>query len=56
MAFNPDNVEICANSFDLHELVLGVTPGQSQCKGEVSNPSSCNELEFGEYFEFAVSL
>jgi hypothetical protein len=56
MALNPDKVEICANSFDLRELVMGVTPGQSQCKAEVSNPSRCNELEVGEDFEFAVSL
>jgi len=56
MALNSDKVEICANSFDLRELVMGVTPGQSQCKGEVSNPSTCNELVFGEDFEFAVSL
>jgi hypothetical protein len=57
MALNPDKVEICANSFDLRELVMGVTPGQSpQCKGEMSNPSSSNELVFGEDFEFAVSL
>jgi hypothetical protein len=57
MALNHDKVEICANSFDLRELVIGVTPGQSpQCKGEVSNPSSSNELVFGEDFEFAVSL
>jgi hypothetical protein len=56
MALNPDKVEICANSFDLRELVMGITACQSQCKGEVSNPSSCNEFVFGEYFEFAVSL
>jgi len=56
MALNPDKAEICANSFDLRELLMGVTPGQSQGKGEVSNPSSCNELVFGEDFEFAVSL
>lgn len=56
MALNPDKVEICANSFDLRELVMGVTPGQSQCKAEVSNPSNCNELVFGEDFEFVVSL
>jgi hypothetical protein len=57
MAYIPDNVEICANSFDLRELMMGVSPGQSsQCKGEVSNPSSSNELVFGEDFEFAVSL
>jgi len=56
MAFNSHKVEICANRFDLRELVMGLTPGQSQCNGEVSNPSSCNELVFGEDFEFAVSL
>jgi hypothetical protein len=56
MALNPDKADICANSFDLRELVMGVTPGQSQCKGKVSNPSGCNELVFGEDFEFAVSL
>ena len=57
MALNPDKVEICANGFDLRELMMGVTPGQSpQCKGEVSNPCSSNDLVFGEDFEFAVSL
>jgi hypothetical protein len=56
MALNNDKEELCANNFDLRELVMGVTPGQSQCKGEVSNPSICNELVFGEDFEFAVSL
>lgn len=57
MALNPDKVEVCANGFDLHELMMGVTPGQSpQCKRQVSNPCSSNDLVFGEDFEFAVSL
>jgi hypothetical protein len=57
MALNPDKVDSCANGFDLLELEMGVTPDQSsQCKGELSNPSSSRELMFREDFEFAVSL
>lgn len=58
MALNPDKVGDFANGFGhLRELEMGVTPDQSPpCKGELSNPSSSNELLFGEEFEYVVSL
>jgi hypothetical protein len=57
MALKPDKVDSCADGFDLRALEMGVKPDHSaQCKGELSNPSSSNELVFGEDFEFAVSF
>lgn len=56
MALKPDKVDSCADGFDLRALEMGVKPDHSaQCKGELSNPSSSNELVFGEDFEFAHS-